>query len=211
MKGFWQTLKSEVRQAGYVMVHPFNGFWELKRERRVPYRNVAVILVLLIAVLTMSSQLTGFVVDMHDRTDFNFFFQITGVLLPFAIWCLSNWCITTLVDGEGSLRDIAVTTAYALLPVVVIDVPMVILSNIITIEEVVFYQIVHAAALLWSAFLLVIGIMTIHQFTLRKTFGTILIALLGMVIIVFLVLLFSTLLQNMVNFIRLLIAEIGLR
>lgn len=211
MKAFFHTLKKELRQAGYVMVHPFNGFWELKRERRVPYYYVGIILAALIAVLTMSRQLTGFVVDMHDRTDFNFFFQVTGVLLPFGIWCLSNWCITTLVDGEGSLRDIAVTTAYALLPLILLNVVMLILSNIITIEEVVFYQIVNAVALLWSGFLLVIGIMTIHQFTLRKTIGTILIALLGMVIIVFLVMLFFTLLQNMVNFIRLMVTEIGLR
>jgi len=204
-------MKKNLRQIGYIIFHPFDGFWSLKHENPVSYLNAWVILLILVVVYTIRSQFTGFIINLSDKTDFNLFYQATSIILPFLLWCISNWCITTLVDGEGSFKDIFITTAYALIPLILLNIPMVIISNLITVDEVVFYNILDTVSILWAGFLLVIGIMTIHQFSMKKTLFTILIAVLGMIIIVFLFLLFFTLIQNIINFIRLLWAEITIR
>lgn len=126
-------------------------------------------------------QLTGFLFNFTDDLEFNLFYKITSVLLPFFIWCVANWCITTLVDGEGSFGDIAMVTAYAVVPLVIIQLPLVLLSHVITLQEQPFYQILDAVSVLWFALLLFCGILTIHQFSVGKTILTIGIAVLGMV------------------------------
>lgn len=39
-----------------------------------------------------------------------------SVALPVALWVLANWCLTTLFDGEGTLKDVYIATCYALTP-----------------------------------------------------------------------------------------------
>ena len=204
-------LKSSLKMAIYTIFHPFNGFWDLKHEKMGSFLKANIILIMLIITFTLRSQFTGFVLNMSEPTDFNLFYQITSLVLPFLIWCIANWCITTLVDGEGNFRDIYITTAYALIPLILFNIPMVIISNIITIEESAFYSILDTASIIWSGFLLFSGILTIHQFSIKKTLLTIVIAILGMMIMIFILLLFFTLVQNMFNFCRLIWAEISIR
>ena len=105
------------------------------------------------------------------------------------------------MDGEGSLKDIFITTAYALTPVVLINIPMLLLSNVMILEETVFYTVLDALSVLWAALLILIGIMTVHQFTMPKTIATIAVAVVGMIIILFLILLFVSIIQQIVSFV----------
>ena len=54
--------------------------------------------------------------------------------------------------------------------------------------------------MIWAGFLIVVGIMTVHQFTMPKTIGTMIIAVVGMAAILVLFLLFFTMLRQMFNF-----------
>ncbi len=49
-------------------------------------------------------------------------FQLIMRVLPtvvlFIIWCIANWCLTTLMDGKGKFNHIYMATAYAFTPYV---------------------------------------------------------------------------------------------
>lgn len=195
----------------YLIFHPFKGFWDLKHEKKGNVYSAWVIVCLLSALLILRRQFTGFILNFNKQNEMNVFVEILSVLAPLGLWCLSNWCITTLVDGEGSLKDIFITTAYALTPVVLINIPMLLLSNVMILEETVFYTVLDALSVLWAALLILIGIMTVHQFTMPKTIATIAVAVVGMIIILFLILLFVSIIQQIVSFVDLLWTEITMR
>src|SRR5690625_6544846 len=121
-------------------------------------------------------------------------------ILPFFLFCISNWAITTLMDGEGKFKEIIIVTAYALLPLVLVYLINIPISNFITIEEAPIYYLVESAAMLWAIALLFIGIMTVHQYTVGKTVGTFIVTLIVIGIILFLGLLFLSLIQQMISF-----------
>ena len=195
----------------YLIFHPFNGFWDLKHEKKGNVYSAWVIVCLLSVLLILRRQFTGFILNFNKQNEMNVFVEILSVLAPLGLWCLSNWCITTLVDGEGSLKDIFITTAYALTPVVLINIPMLLLSNVMILEETVFYTVLDALSVLWAALLILIGIMTVHQFTMPKTIATIAVAVVGMIIILFLILLFVSIIQQIVSFVDLLWTELAMR
>ena len=128
----------------YLIFHPFKGFWDLKHEKKGNVYSAWVIVCLLSVLLILRRQFTGFILNFNKQNEMNVFVEILSVLAPLGLWCLSNWCITTLVDGEGSLKDIFITTAYALTPVVLINIPMLLLSNVMILEETVFYTVLDA-------------------------------------------------------------------
>lgn len=97
------------------------------------------------------------------------------------------------------------------MPLILLNIPMLLLSNIIIEEEVSFYVALDVLSILWTAFLLLIGIMTVHQFSMSKTIFTVLIAIVGMVIMLFLFLLFVSIVQQLKSFIDLLWTELSMR
>lgn len=206
-----KQLSTGIGYAKYVIFHPFKGIWDLKAEKIGNLPTAFVFIAALILVNILRRQMTGYILNMNIIKELNIFTEISMVVVPFLLWCISNWSITTLMDGEGSFQDIFITTAYALVPIIILNIPMLIISNIITIEEAPFYTLLDSFSIIWFVFILVIGIMTIHQFSFSKTLGTILIAVIGMLIIVCLAMLFFALIQQIVNFIWLVYNEVSLR
>ena len=126
--------------------------------------------------------------------------QILGVLIPLFMWCIANWCITTLLDGKGTMKDIFILTVYSLVPFVLLQMFMIVLSNVLTLEESQLYGILNILSLAWSALLMFIGLIVIHEYTIKKAVLTIIIAIIGMAAMAFLFILFFSLIQQFINF-----------
>lgn len=202
---------NSLRYSFYIIFHPFDGFWCSKREKKGNAKAATILLFLVVVTYILIRQLTGFIFNYNEPEKLNILSETLSIVIPFLLWCVSNWGITTLMDGEGTLKDIYITSAYALVPLILLNIPLIVMSNIITIEEGSLYFVINSFAVIWAAFLMFIGIMTIHQYSVAKTILTILIAVVGMAGIIFLVLLFFALIQQFINFVYIFYKEFALR
>lgn len=199
---------SNLKYAKRVIFHPFDSFWVLKRERTHTF-PAAMIILGIGAISTVSRvQLTGFTFNYYNISNVNILVEILKVVFPFFVWCIANWSITTLVDGEGSLQDIAVTTSYALIPFFISNFIYILLSNYVILSEAGFISLIDSIALVWTIGLLFIGIMTIHQFSIPKTLVTVVAAFIGMIIILLIILLLFSLIQQLLGFSSIVYREI---
>ncbi len=194
-------------------MHPFNGYWELKYEQNKKLNLILSFGILLMLILTnvLSSQYSGFLVNIYNPKYMNSLMEITYVLVPVLFWCAANWSLTTLMDGEGKFVDIFISTCFALLPLVIINFPWIWLSNVISMQETTFYYFFNSFAALWSLYLMFVGNMTVHQFTPSKTIVTMMLSLIAIGFMAFLCLLFFSLIQQIITFITILYQEITLR
>lgn len=166
---------------------------------------------MLILTNVLGNQYSGFLVNMNNPRYLNSLLEAVYVLVPVLFWCVANWSLTTLMDGEGKFTEIFITTCFALVPIVLINFPWIWISNFISAQESSFYYFFKNFAILWSGLLLYVGIMTVHQFSPSKTIGTILLTLLAMAFMAFLTLLFFSLVQQMIAFVSTIYQEIVLR
>lgn len=181
----------------YVIVHPFKGFWELKYDKKGNW-IVAMAIVFLVSLASMFQyQYSGFIVNTHSPYSFNSLVQLRNVILPFFLWCVANWSLTTLMDGEGKFGEIVLSSAYAMLPIFMLFVPATIYSRFITQEETAFYYYLNGFAVVWFLYLMFVSTMTVHQYTVLKTIVTIGLSVVCMGFIVFLGMLFFSLIQQM--------------
>ena len=137
--------------------------------------------------------------------------ELSKVLLPFGLWCLSDWCVTSLMQGEGRLRDIAVMTGYALYPLLIFQTAAVMLSNLMTDKETDFYLFFVVLGVVWSLGLVLVGHQQIHDYTPGRSLFVVLLTVVVMAVLVFLSILLVVLLQQMVGFAGDLIREISYR
>ncbi|GIP55387.1 MULTISPECIES: Yip1 family protein [Paenibacillus] len=184
----------------HVIVHPFDGFWDMKYEQKGRLRVAMIILFLLVVAMILQKQFAGFLVNFNDPRRLNSISELVFVLFPFLLWSIANWSVTTLMGGEGRFKDIVMATSYALVPMVLIYPPMTLVSRFMVQEETSFYYLLNTVAVLWFLGLLFVGIMTVHQFTPAKTVLTCVLTVIVMGIIVFLGTLIFSMLQQIYDF-----------
>ncbi len=189
---YLETLK----YALYVITHPLDGFWDLTHEKRgsIAAANTIVILTLITRVAKL--QFTSFLFLQVYWEGINIFLYIASVLLPLALFCVGNWGLTTLFDGKGRMSQIYMGTAYALTPYPLIQIPMIILSNVVTKEEGAFYVFAGSLSIIWAAMLIISAMMQIHEYTLSKTLFFLVASLFAMLVIVFILLLFFSMISQ---------------
>ena len=185
-----------------ILFRPIKNFYELKFEKEGRLSVGLTLLFVVIVTFIMKRQLTRFIFQdpMLDPKDLNIIAEALGILVPFFLWCIANWCLTSLMEGDGSFKDIVMASGYALLPVILINIPLIILSWIFTLEEQGFYLILNSLANLWMLLLFFVSTMVIHQYSLKKTVAVVLLTIVGMGVISFIALLFSSLIQQMYAF-----------
>lgn len=172
-----------VDYAFYYIFHPFKGANDLKREKRGTVAGALTLTLLYVLTMMGSSLLSGYLFRTGNVNRTNVLLNGLLSLLPLILWCVANWCLTTLMDGEGSFRDIFISAAYSLTPFILIQIPLIAVSNLLTLEESAFYAFFYILSLLWLLVLLLVGNMTIHNVSMKRALGTALLTVVGMVVI----------------------------
>lgn len=190
----------ELKYGLHVIFHPFDGFWDLKREKRGSLAAALTFVVAVIFISTLEKQCTGFLFNAVRLSDVNVIVDILTVGMLYVLWCVSNWCLTSLMDGEGTMKDIMIATGYALVPMILIRLPIIPLSSVITVDEGTFYYVFGTISYIWTGFLVFFATMITHQYSLKKTVVTCLCTIVGMGIILFIGLLFFNVIQQMISF-----------
>jgi hypothetical protein len=207
-----KSIGEEILYAFHIMVHPFDGFWDLKHEKRGSIRSAFIILLIVIATFAYQSLGTGYVFDQSGASDYSGIYStMISVVVPILLWVISNWCLTTLFDGEGTLSDIFIATCYSLIPLPLFIIPSVMLSNVLVPDEKGIITTLTTIAWLWVAMLLYVGMMTTHGYTFFKNLLTVIFTIVGMAIIMFLAILFFYLMSKLFNLFSSLWTEISFR
>ena len=194
-----------------TMLHPIDSFWELKFQKKSrTWVSVVILLVFFMATL-FERQVRAFSFNSAANTPLDMMYQIRIVVLPVVLFCLSNWAITTLMDGKGNMKDIFMVVCYALVPLGIFKVVAAIVSQVMSLEEDIYLYLLDYCGIIWFAIILVVGIMTVHQYSLKKTVATFLLTVAAAAVIIFVVLLFMSLFQEIFGFAYTIYREITLR
>ena len=205
-----RTFKEELLYCFHSMFHPFDGYWDIKHEKRGSLRASLVFIGLTILAFYYQNIGQGYISNPRGMYS-TFFAQITGVLLPLFLFVIGNWCLTTLFEGEGSLKDVFIACSYSLAPLPVFIVLTTIFSNVALKTEIDMLDMLVTFGFVWLGFLIFFGTMTTHDYTLGKNVLTIIGTLVAMIFIMCIALLFTTLLGKVVGLFSNIITELSYR
>lgn len=210
VKGGKRTLKEELTFGFHLMFHPFDGYWDLKHEKRGSMRASIIFIIITVVAFYYSGIGKGYYYNPKGATA-TIFSQAAMVLIPFLLWVISNWCFTTLFDGEGSFKDIFIATSYALFPVPVLVIISTALTNVLVGTESQIPTLIVSVAYIYMAFLIIVGMQVTHDYSTGKNIVTVVMTLVGMVVIMFIAVLFFSLISKMSGFVSTIISELSYR
>jgi hypothetical protein len=189
---FFETLRYSL----YVITHPADGFWDLIHAKRGSYSAANFMIILTLLTHIWKLRYTSFLFNNRNWEKVNIFMEMATILLPLAIFCICNWGVTTLFDGKGHLGDIYMGTAYAMTPYPLIQLPLIIASNFVTREEASFYWVFSNISFIWVGILLFMAMMMIHAYGFGKTLLFTIFTAFGMLVFIFIMLLFFSMISQ---------------
>lgn len=205
-----RSFKETFLYAFHIIFHPFDGFWDMKHEKRGSMAAALTVVAITILSFIYKSAGTAYIFN-PDSQGVSYVGEILGVLLPYILWGIANWCLTTLFDGEGRMRDIFMATGYAMLPIPMMIIPTTICSNFLLLEEGSILTMINIIGYIWAGFLIFFAMQVIHDFTLGKNTIMCIATIVGMAFIMFLGVLFSGLLGKIVSFVYNIYVELSYR
>lgn len=180
----------------YCMTHPIDGFWKLTHEKKGTIGAATTILIVTILVRILKLRYTSFLFLQVYWEDINVFLYIASILFPLALWVIGNWALTTLFDGKGRLGDVYMGTCYGMLPYAVIQFPLMIVSNFVTIEEGQFYEVLSVISLILCLLLIVNGLAQVHAFSPGKNLLFTVASLFAMLVMIFILMIFFSMISQ---------------
>lgn len=200
-----------MKQALYILRHPVYGVWDMKRLKTGRYRDGFLLILLTIVATTFNRQVRAFVFNPYYNVPLDIVKQVALVVLPVVLFTLANWSITTLTEGKGGFKDIFMVTCYSLMPLIIFQFVTPLLSHLMTLDQQVYLTIIDLVGYAWTGLMLLLGIQEIHEYSKGKMVSTLLLTVIGAAIIVFVALLFFSLLQELGSFVYSIYREFSLR
>lgn len=195
----------------HTMSHPVDGFYWI-RHRNYGSVPIAILMVVLFSLCFSLNRIgASFVVNDVEPSTVDSLEELSGVLLLYILLCIANWSVTCLMGGEGRMRDIFIAIGYSFAPLIPAFLIATGFSYLVVEEEAAFYTMILGIGIAYTAMLILISIMQVHNYTLGKTLQTLLLTFIAVLLIIFLCLLLADLVGQVVNFVKSVYIELVFR
>lgn len=208
----YSVMESKYTFPIYTLIHPADGFEQFKWRSELPSTLICVgVALLLFVIKSLRFFYDGFSFNSYRPVDYNIVVTFLSTIGLYVFFVIGNWAVASLTDGKGTLKQIAAVTAYSLIPFLVSSLIQLMLTQVLTAEETAIITLISAIGIIWSALLMFIGLMQIHQYSTLKNIGSIILTVVSISILALLCILLYTLVCQTVNFFVTIFSELKLR
>lgn len=219
-KGYWNYLEQKDKKMGvgsgimyslYTLLHPIDTLEGIRYNRTrinmaVPFILFGVAYIVRMAYL----YIVHFPLASIELGDVNPVLEAVKLWIVPASWIPASFMATSISGGESKIKEITFTSALSLVPFIVINTPLMFLSNILSKSQQSWYGVFGTLAYLGMFLILLLSMMILNNYTLKKTLGMMFVSAFMMLVIWLVALLCYILMGRAIQFIIGIIAEFRL-
>ena len=220
VKHFDKPMEKEVRPSIWkddakmlikALKHPIDTFYEIRRENKGHMLTAFVLYVLEYFIFLAYFLGSGFVLIGNSAQWASVLFLSCIFWAPVMLFVVSNFLVCEVGEGKARFRDVFISTAYVFAPFTVLMPFVILISHMITGNELALLELGIVAIIGWVVINLLIATKEIHVFELREAIVHLVITAFLMAVIVLAVSLIFMLCQEMIDMIISVIKEVYYR
>lgn len=185
-----------------LLMHPKRDMLYIIRESK--HTNLISLIIMaawfVLEIVTVNA--SGFIFNTSKENPLNIGIVLASTIGIAFLFVLVNWLIISIFNGNGTFLEICKIVSVALIPYIIARFIRLIMTNFCTLDESGFIGIVITVGMLWSLLILLVGLSQVHEFGAMGTVACFLFTLLGMVLVVFLLLLISSVAAQIAQFLQ---------
>lgn len=204
-------LYAQLRHVRTLVRHPIEGYHAIRYQSGAGLASSLLMLALSIVSAGVISSQTSFIFNPKIYLGV----KLGPILVQFAAlwlgWVVANYLVSSLMRGEGRLRDVFYGSSYALFPIISIGIPLTIISHGFTLSEASIFGFLELAMYAWTFLQFFWMVQGIHNYSVGEAILNIVFTLLALAIIATLIFIFFSLSGELINFIYSIYQEVIIR
>lgn len=219
-KGYWSYLENKDKKMGvgqglmyslYTLIHPIDTLEGIRYNRtRINMAVPFIIFIAAFAVRIAYLYIVHFPLASIELEDVNPLFEAVKLWIVPITWIPASFMATSISGGESKMKEIFFTSSLSLVPFIVINAPLMFLSNILSKSQQSWYGVFSALAYIGLFLILFMSMMILNNYTLGKTIGMMFVSAFMMLVIWLVLLLCYILTGRMIQFVIAIIEEFRL-
>ena len=166
------------------MRSPRDSIYEMKYKGKASVISATVLYIFFVVIQILQVYLTGYLFSNTNVYDSNGLEIILLSTLPLFLLVICNYFVSNVSDGEGKFRQVYIGLIYALSPYLICAIPIFLISNVLTYNEQIIYDVLIAAVYIWCAINIFLTIMELHDYSFWKAVKNILLTLVCFVLVI---------------------------
>lgn len=201
----------QLRYSLYFMRHPMDGCYGVKKEGKNSWWCSNILLGTFILFSILEKYCSGFLVKTVREGRYDLITDIGKVLVIFIGLTACNYLVVTIHEGEGFFKDLYCAYAYCLTPYIVIKPFVILLSNVLTYNEVFLISFANIIVWTWVVILILLTLKEINNFTVGETAKALAITAFTVLILTLLVCIIYVLFSQVIDFVITVVREVVYR
>ena len=203
-----KLLTPNIRTTLSVWAHP-GTVYDVIMKKKGRFGLISVLLLVLFYVSTvMRDMLSGFCFTYFNSSSYNAFFVLLQTVGLVILLTVCYWGVSTLLFGRGKMFEIFIVICHSLQPMILSNLIYLILTNFALPSEIGFLNILTVAMTIYTAFLMIMGLMRISDYEFSKFVGVTVLTVCGMVCVLFVGIVVFLLFQTFAEFVKTIASEI---
>lgn len=182
--------------------HPLDGYYYLRRGEQGSVGAATLLYFTAFAVYMLDMFARGYIFKVMDINKTNPASVVVMFWVPLVLWLIGNYLIGTINEGEGSIRQIYVSTAYAFAPYIILTPFLVIVSHALTLNEGFIISLGSLFVIAWTAVLIFMSVMEMQKYTFGETFKSVLLIFFFMIMVIVAIAIIYLLFGQIVSFVK---------
>lgn len=181
--------------------HPIDSYYDVRVGKKGTVLGASILYGMLFISFMLFMLAKGFIYQYYDVQDLDIGSIVLGFFAFLGLFVLCNYLVTSINDGEGSLKQVYMTVAYAAVPLILALLSITALSYCVTTNEAFFLDVFMLIGCAWTIILVFLGLQTVHNYTVKETIKSLLLTALFMFIVIIVVLIVTIMWEQVWNFV----------
>lgn len=173
---------SEIGYAFKCARHPIDRYYDIKVNKHGSPLAALIIYVVFFGVYMWYQTGKGFIYQYTDVEDMDMGAVIVGFFAILILFIICNYLVTSITDGDGTLKQVFMIPAYGLMPVMFSMVITIGASYVLTYNEAFILTVIMMVGTVWSIATIFEGLATVHDYEFGRTVVSLIITAVFMLI-----------------------------
>ena len=179
---------SEIGYAFRCARHPIDRYYDIRVGKHGSPLAALIIYIIFFGVYMLYTVGKGFIYQYHKVEDMDMGAVVVGFFAILILFIICNYLVTSITDGDGTIKQIYMIPAYGLMPAMIAMLLTTGLSYYLTYNESFILTVIMIIGVGWSVAAIFEGLATVHDYDFKSTVISLIITAVFIVIAVVVVL-----------------------
>ena len=198
----------EIGYAFKCAKHPIDRYYDIRVGKNGSPLTATIIYIIFFAVYMLYQTSKGFIYQQTSVEDMDMGAVVVGFFAILILFIVCNYLVTSITDGDGSLKQVYMIPAYGLMPLMISMLATVGMSYVLTYNESFILTVMMVIGAGWTIATIFEGLSTVHDYDFKGTVVSLIITIVFMLIAAIVVLVVIIMWEQLYDFLVTVVKEV---